>query len=291
MSELPGLRWLLACDLDQTLIYSRSAFRLAVGTPAPELVIAEYLDGEPLSYLTRRAAEGLRELARVATLVPVTTRTYEQFRRVQLGIPASYAIAANGGHLLVDGAPDPVWAEHVRTRLAAWGRPLADIRALAEELAAAGSWVRTIRDADGFFVYLVATSREAIPDLSELAATLEVDGWTLSIQGRKVYLVPAGLTKEAALEEVIARTGGFQLAAAGDSLLDRGMLARADVAVRPAHGELHDQGFSLPGMRVTASAGLLGGAEVVDALAEIVGQVRNPQDSAAGGRSFPLHAG
>ena len=80
--------WLVACDLDQTLIYSRSAFRLADGAPAPELLSVEQLDGEPLSYLTRRAAAGIRELALASTFVPVTTRTLEQYRRVQLGVPS-----------------------------------------------------------------------------------------------------------------------------------------------------------------------------------------------------------
>ncbi|HEX4017861.1 MAG TPA: sucrose-6-phosphate hydrolase [Frankiaceae bacterium] len=291
-------RWLLACDLDQTLIYSRNAFRLPPDAAPEELVTVEYLDGEPLSYLTRRAAEGLRELARAATLVPVTTRTLEQYQRVQLGIPCPYAIAANGGHLLLGGTPDPDWTRRVRTRLAASGRSLEHVRALADELAAAGSWVRTIRDADGFFVYLVAHQRELIPDLSALATRLESDGWTLSIQGRKVYFVPTALTKEAALEELLARTGAPQLVAAGDSLLDRGMLARAAVAIRPAHGELHDQGFLSAGMHVTARAGVLGGEDVVDLLAGIVAG----SESEAGARlgsatstdvkaSFPVRAG
>jgi hypothetical protein len=283
-SSVEVSRWLLACDLDQTLIYSRNAFRLPSATELPvlpELVTVEYLDGEPLSHLTRRAADGLRDLASAATFVPVTTRTLEQYRRVQLGTQSSYAIAANGGHLLVDGEPDLDWAKRVRRRLAASGRSLEGVRALADSLAAAGSWVRTIRAADGFFVYLVATGREVIPDLSELATRLEADGWTLSVQGRKVYLVPAALTKEAALEEVIARTGALRLASAGDSLLDRGLLARADVAVRPAHGELHEEGFLLPGMRVTSQAGLLGGEEVVDLLAALV----------AVAPTFPVRAG
>jgi hydroxymethylpyrimidine pyrophosphatase-like HAD family hydrolase len=276
------MSWLLACDLDQTLIYSRSAFRLPVDAAVPELQTVEYLDGEPLSHLTLRAAEALRALARATTLVPVTTRTLEQYRRIRLGTSSRYAIAANGGHLLVDGTPDPGWSKRVKARLASSGRPLADVRAIADQLAAAGSWVRTVRDADGFFVYLVATGREVIPDLSELSTRLESDGWTLSVQGRKVYLVPAALTKEAALAEVISRTGLLRVAAAGDSLLDRGMLALADVAVRPAHGELHDQGFLLPGMQVTSCPGLLGGEEVVELLAAVS---RGPVSS------FPARAG
>jgi hypothetical protein len=282
--------WLVACDLDQTLIYSRSAFRLPADAVLPELITVEYLDGEPLSYLTARAAEGLRELAATATLLPVTTRTLEQYRRVQLGIPAGYAIAANGGHLLLDGEIDRDWARLVRERLATSGRPLEDVRAIATRLAEQGSWVRTIRDADGFFVYLVATSREVIPDLSELSADLAGGGWTLSVQGRKVYLVPAALTKEAALEEVQARTGIPRLAAAGDSLLDRGMLASADVAVRPRHGELHDQGFSTPGMLLSSRPGLLGGEEIVEILAALVsgmGPLVSPPLAAAGVADVP----
>jgi hypothetical protein len=275
------LQWLIACDLDQTLIYSRRAFRLPEGEPEPEVVIAEYLDGQPLSHLTRLAADGLRELAERVPIVPVTTRTLVQYRRVDLGFTPTYAIAANGGHLLVDGLADPGWAEQVRGRLAAAGRPLADVHAralaIAEQAAEDGSdWVRTVREADGFFVYLVATERAAIPDLTQLEAELGDVGWVVSVQGRKVYLVPRALTKEAALAEVMRRTGAVRLAAAGDSLLDLGMLSMADVAIRPSHGELHEQGIHRPGgdtsrapLLVTARPGVLGGQEVVDLLRRV----------------------
>jgi hypothetical protein len=275
------LRWLIACDLDQTLIYSRRAFRLLPEEPEPEVLVVEYLDGQPLSHLTRRAADGLRELAARVPIVPVTTRTQTQYERVNLGFVPAYAIAANGGHLLVDGLPDPGWSELVRKRLAAAGRPLAEVHAralaIAEQPSADGSpWVRTVRQADGFFVYLVATERSAIPDLSALESELAGDGWNLSVQGRKVYLVPQALTKEAALAEVMRRTGAERLAAAGDSLLDLGMLGMADVAIRPAHGELHEQGILRLGERagagslaVTSSSGLLAGQEIVEMLRNV----------------------
>jgi hypothetical protein len=276
------LQWLVACDLDQTLIYSRRAFRLPAGEAEPDVVVVEYLDGQPLSHLTRRAADGLRELAARVPIVPVTTRTLAQYERVSLGFVPAYAIAANGGHLLVDGRPDLGWAEQVRERLAGAGRPLAEVHsralAIADQAAAEGSgWVRTVREADGFFVYLVATERASIPDLTALEGELAGDGWSLSVQGRKVYLVPAALTKEAALAEVMRRTGAGRLAAAGDSLLDLGMLGMADVAIRPAHGELHERGINFPlgadtasavrenvaRLLVTALPGVLGGEEVV----------------------------
>ncbi len=270
--------WLVACDLDQTLIYSRRAFRTPVGGEAlePAVLAVEYLDGEPLSYLTQSAARGLATLAAAAVVVPVTTRTIAQYQRVKLGFAPAYAIAANGGHLLVDGIADAGWELSVRARLAAAGQPIDVIHQLAEGVAAAAEragrpWVRTIRDADSLFVYLVAFERAAIPDLGGLEAELRGSGWNMSVQGRKVYLVPAELTKEAAIAEVRRRSGVRKLAAAGDSLLDLGMLAAADAAVRPAHGELHEQGFTRAHLRVSQLNGILGGEEIVSMLNDIVG--------------------
>jgi hypothetical protein len=79
-------RWLVACDLDQTLIYGRRSLRLPAGTHQPGLRPAEFLDGEPVSFVTCRAADLLQQLAGRAELVPVTTRTLQQYRRVDLGL-------------------------------------------------------------------------------------------------------------------------------------------------------------------------------------------------------------
>jgi hypothetical protein len=266
-ARAPGgaARWLVACDLDQTLIYSRRAFRLQPGSPEPALHVAEIYDGAPSSFVTARSAALLRRLAATAELVPVTTRTLEQYRRIDLGMIFPFAVTANGGTLLVDGVPDPSWERTVRERLDGSGSPLAEVLALAEQIADPG-WARLTRVADGYFVYLVAHDRDMIPDLSDVEDDLRGRGWTLSVQGRKVYLVPAALTKQAALAEVVRRTGCSAVAAAGDSLLDAGMLAAADAAVRPAHGELHDTDWRPPHLRVTEDAGLRGGEQVIEAL-------------------------
>ncbi len=265
-AALPGPRWVVACDLDQTLIYSRRSFRLPSGADEPDLVTVERIDGEPAAFCTTGAAELIVKLHATATLVPVTTRTRAQYERVDLGVRPQYAITTNGGHLLLDGRPDEDWAAAVRGRIAAHACPLADVRAAAQRLAADG-WVRVSRVADDLFVYLVAYERAGIPDLSGLAAGLAADGWALSVQGRKVYLVPAVLTKEAALAEVMRRIGHARLAAAGDSLLDAGMLAGADLAVRPAHGELDDHRWTNPNLRVTSASGLHGGQELLEIIA------------------------
>ena len=91
-----------------------------------ELVVTEVWRGAPLTFCTADAQALLAELDRVATVVPVTTRTRAQYVRVRLLESPTYAVVANGGHLLVDGRPDEDWARQVRARLAQC-RPLPEV--------------------------------------------------------------------------------------------------------------------------------------------------------------------
>jgi hypothetical protein len=250
-------------DLDRTTIYSAAALDLpGPDHEAPRLLCVEVYKGAPLSFLTEAAAGTLRELQEVATVVPTTTRTPEQLARVHLpGPPARYAIASNGGHLLVNGVADPEWDAMVREQLAG-SAALSEVQAHLR--ARGGPFVLALREASGLFAYAVV-DRAALPDgwVDELAAWCAPRGWTVSLQGRKVYAVPAGLTKSAAAAEVVARCGGGPLLAAGDSLLDADLLEAAGAAIRPAHGELADSGFTRPHLAVTAAIGVAAGEELL----------------------------
>jgi hypothetical protein len=217
--------------------------------------------------MTEAAVAAFEQLRAVATVVPTTTRTVEQLARVHLpGPPARYAVAGNGGALLVDGVPDPAWAEAVRGRLSGCA-PLDDVDAHLASVS--GEFVLNRRRASELFAYAVV-DRAALPVdwVAELAAWCAPRGWAVSLQGRKVYAVPRPLTKSAAAAEVLARTGGGPMLAAGDSLLDADLLRAADVAVRPAHGELDDAAFALPHLHVTAARGAAAGAELLGWLRE-----------------------
>ena len=255
-------------DLDRTTIYSAAALDMREPDhEAPRLLCVEIYKGAPLSFLTEAAAAVLRELQDVATVVPTTTRTPAQLARVHLpGPPPRFAIASNGGHLLADGGDgvlraDPEWDLAVRARLAGCA-PLAEVQAHLR--ARGGPFMLALREASELFAYAVV-DRAALPDgwVDDLAAWCDQRGWTVSLQGRKVYAVPAGLTKSAAAAEVVTRCGGGPLLAAGDSLLDADLLEAADAAIRPAHGELADSGFTRPHLAVTAATGVAAGAELL----------------------------
>ncbi|MFF4378748.1 HAD family hydrolase [Kitasatospora sp. NPDC001547] len=260
---------LVASDLDRTLIYSERAMALAAPDRlAPRLLCVEVYQGRPLSFMTERAAELLTELARQACFVPATTRTPEQYGRVKLPGPTpdwvpAYAICANGGQLLVDGVPDRDWRAEITARIAAGSAPLEEVtRRLA--LCADPEWTHKRQVADELFAYLVV-ERAALPEgwLAELTGWCAERGWTVSLQGRKVYAVPAPLTKSAALAEVVRRSGADTVLAAGDSLLDADLLLAADAGWRPGHGELADSGWTAPGVTALTEVGVTAGEEIV----------------------------
>lgn len=256
-------------DLDRTVIYSPSALLLpGVDHEAPRLLCVEVYRGAPLSFLTETAGALLEELAGATVLVSTTTRTPEQLARVHLpgAAPPPYAIASNGGHLLVDGVVDQGWSARVARSL----RGTADVEQVRAHVERhSGPFVQSLRVASGLFVYSVV-DRDRVPAgwVEELSAWCAERGWGMSLQGRKVYCVPLPLTKSAAAREVQARTGAAELVAAGDSLLDGELLAAADRAVRPAQGELASAGWTVPGLHVTTAPGVLGGEELVRWLLE-----------------------
>ncbi|MFF8862223.1 MULTISPECIES: HAD family hydrolase [unclassified Streptomyces] len=255
---------LVASDLDRTLIYSAAALALTMpDARAPRLLCVEVHEAKPLSFMTETAAQLLTDLGDTALFMPTTTRTRKQYQRINLPGPApTYAICANGGHLLVDGVTDADWHTAVQARLADECAPLDEIR---EHLLRTADpvWVRKHRVAEDLFAYLVV-ERELLPEewVKELAAWAENRGWTVSLQGRKIYAVPKPLTKSAAVREVARRTGAELTLAAGDSLLDADLLLAADRGWRPGHGELAETDWTAPQISALPERGVLAGERI-----------------------------
>jgi len=253
-------RVLIATDLDRTLIYSRMA---AGALPPDDLVPVEHLDGRAISFMTEPGLALLSRLVTEHVVVPVTTRTPEQLARVQVpGSPSRYAVAANGGVLLVDGVQDPDWAEQVRAAVG-------EVASLQEAYAVLSracdpAWAKPPRIAADLFCYGVV-ERAVLPasELTRLEEWAAPAGWVVSLQGRKLYVVPRPLTKSAAVREVARRAGTTTTLAAGDSLLDIDLLAAADRGVRPGHGEIAECGWQAPWVDVIPTTGIQAGVEIL----------------------------
>ena len=269
---------LAATDLDRTLVHSD---RAAGPVEAREVIRLERRRGVTTASLTRRTAAALVALDRVATWVPATTRSVAGYRRLDLGralgVAPRYAVCANGAVLLVDGVPDAAWAAQVG-RLIARVAPRREVaRLLTGHLGALAHG--KVRTADG--VLLVVR----VPDVTdgwvaELAALVADRGWRVAAHDEKVHVLPAGLTKGAAVAEVRRRLGAPRLLAAGDSPLDADLLLAADAGIQPVDGRLHAAGWHADHVAVTTGTGLRAGEEIA---AWLLARAVTPGGSRAGG--------
>ena len=93
-------------DLDNTLIYS---YKYDIGKNKRQV---ELYKENYISYITDKIYNLLLTLRNNALIVPTTTRTIEQYSRIELGIGNfKYALVCNGGVLLIDGKEGLEWYE------------------------------------------------------------------------------------------------------------------------------------------------------------------------------------
>lgn len=259
---------LFACDLDQTLIYSRHSMG---EIDEDELIPVEKYEGADLSFMTRSALDLLRQVGDRLYFVPTTTRIVEQYDRIH-GLSerfrCRFAIVSNGGRVLVDGKPDGEWDAFIREEIRMKSASRAEAKERFDRLADP-AWIVKDRLCDDLF-YSIVVHRDAIPAgwMEELASGLDERGWSCSLQGRKIYLVPNPVNKGAAVAYVKELAGAREVFAAGDSLLDESMLLIADEAMAPAHGELFRKYGGRHGLiRFARRSGIRASEDILQALA------------------------
>jgi len=96
---------MFATDLDRTIIYSRKAIEDLGPSLEGQLCSVEEKDGKAMAFMTQKALEELEKISQDLLLVPVTTRTTNQFKRIFIfeeHIPVKYAITFNGAEILYE---------------------------------------------------------------------------------------------------------------------------------------------------------------------------------------------
>ncbi|BBH22895.1 hypothetical protein Back11_42400 [Paenibacillus baekrokdamisoli] len=257
-----------ASDLDQTLIYSIRS----MGVPAEStgLVIAEQAEGKVLSYISNEALTLLRTLSNDMIFVPVTTRTIKQYMRIHLfqgALHPAYAITSNGGNILVHGNVDEVWNRSIRKKVQQSAVSAEEARQYFEPIMNE-EWVVGERFCDElFYAFVIQRDRMPLEAVMEKAEQVRALGWEVSIQGRKIYLVPSVVNKRDAIQHIRQMHVGEPLIASGDSILDKCLLDCADYAIAPRHGELYNEQQRNPASmnyRFTKHSGVFAADEILN---------------------------
>ena len=205
---------LFASDLDNTLIHSYHTAKAGD-------VCVEVKDNTELSYMSPEAYSLLAEVASKCMFIPITSRSLEQYRRIDLGVKPEYAIVAHGAILLVNGQVDEEWMIETRRQISDQLPKLIECALFFD-----------IRYVDGFFVF--AKSKCAPRAVELLQSIVDTNKFKVCAAYDKIFIFPTRLNKGEALKRLKKRLRMETVVCAGDSELDVPMLTVADAAIVPA---------------------------------------------------------
>ncbi len=210
-------------DLDNTMIYS---YKHDIGD---DKICAEIYQGREISFVTSKTSQLIKEVNETVLLVPTTTRTLEQYNRIDLGIGIpKLALVCNGGVLLENGVENAEWYnESLRLTESAHDQLLLTEKILENDENRSFE-IRNIRE---LFVFTKSEKpEESVENLKEQLDTDKVDVFN---NGVKVYVVPKMLSKGKAIDRLREKLNPELIISAGDSEFDITMLNSSDVPIAP----------------------------------------------------------
>ena len=234
-------RILFACDLDNTLLHSHRV-------KAEGDICAEILDGKEQSFFTPEACRLIRAITENEniTLLPVTTRSREQYNRIKFpeGCTPRLALVCNGAVLLEDGAPEKTWYNASAEAVKPYRE---ELKRLEEKLKNSSDYAdnpppplregsftprfKTVRIVDDMFLFVYCFNRDEIEDIA--VQCRKDTSLAVEYSGSKMYFFPPIANKGYGVKRFAERYGYDRIIAAGDSMIDLSMLEIADTALVP----------------------------------------------------------
>ncbi|CAH1055409.1 HAD family hydrolase [Paenibacillus pseudetheri] len=256
-----------ASDLDRTLIYSLGAIGVPENTPG--LIPAEIIEEKTRSYISQQALNQLIDLNTRIIFIPVTTRTIQQYKRINLfqeTVIPDYAVTSNGGNILIGGVVDKEWRESISRLVARYSAGAEEVRSYIKAVVRE-DWIISENYCDDlFYSFMVYRDQLPLDEITNLSDRLYNLGWRVSLQGRKLYAVPAAVNKSDAILHLRRTVRSEPMVASGDSLLDKSLLESADYAIAPCHGEIfaeQQSGLVKSRYPFTKESGVFAGDEIL----------------------------
>lgn len=216
---------LIASDLDNTIIYS---YKHNIGEDKRNVEIYE---GREISFITDHTYDLLQKIQKKCLLVPITTRSIQQYHRIDLQLgEMPYALTCNGGILLENGEINREWYEYSLQLISESQGDLQKASLLLEDRQERYFEVRFI---ENLFVFTKCHEPEQV--VSDLKKQLNREFINVFHNGDKVYAVPNKLSKGVAVERLRKLFKPNKIIAAGDSEFDVSMVQAADLGIVP-HG-------------------------------------------------------
>ena len=207
-------------DLDNTLIYSH---RRDIGN---EKLPVEYIEGRQQSYMTNYSYRFLKAAGWI-DIVPITTRTYAQFKRLTFinDLHINNAIVCTGGMLVGNGEEDEGWSLET---LRMTGASMEAINAISDMLTNNNPDVVIHRPVP-YMVYFKSDNPDE--ESKKLKKIVKNEFISVEHDQRKVYLFASGVNKGKAAVRYKKKMSVEIDVAAGDDVMDVPMLNIARYAL------------------------------------------------------------
>lgn len=213
----------LHIDLDNTLIYS---YKKDIG---PEKICSELYEGREISYVSPRSLDLLNRIREKVLVVPTSTRSVEQYKRIfLLEDKVTYALVCNGGVLLKNGERQEKWYQ----------KSLELVKEAVPEMDKAAAFLEgeerryfEIRLIEGLFLFTKCKEPEKV--MEALQKIVDESKVQVYHNGDKVYVMPHNLSKGVAVKRFREYLGAERVFAAGDSEFDLSMLKEAELPLVP----------------------------------------------------------
>lgn len=229
-------------DLDRTIIYSKRVFK-----NFQRAIPIEIYNGEEITFITDDIIKKMQNIQEKAVLIPTTTRTTEQFKRIEFNkfnIKFPLAITSNGGVILEDGKELEEWNVELKKELS---KILSLKNAMKEfDKYSEVDGIKAVKEVPGLFFYMVVRLDEFdFKSLDKYEEYLLENNWKMYITGRKIYFIPNPISKENAMRYLIKKyfIDEKTVIASGDSLMDLGIITEANLAFVPRHNTINEDKF------------------------------------------------
>lgn len=211
-------------DLDNTIIFS---YKRDIGKD--KVLVEKRLEKE-LSFMSGYSHSKLEILDRDYNFIPLTTRSLEQYRRINFfgEKKIRLALVANGGILLENDKIVDKWYEE---SLNLAKESLEELKKAEEILSQREEIYFEIRLVDGLFIFTKSNDIEVTLEI--LGKNLDLSLVDISNHGEKIYVFPKSINKGKSLERLKKYYNFNEIVVAGDSEMDIPMLERGDISIFP----------------------------------------------------------
>ncbi|MGH4121356.1 MAG: HAD family hydrolase [Clostridium sp.] len=277
---------IFASDLDSTLIYSSRHCTLI---NEEKLVPVDFYNNCNSSFITKSMQDKLEHLNESMLFIPVTTRSTEQYTRMKYFydvIRPKYAVVANGGIILKNGKELKSWSEISSAKIKVATSISTMIKLCSFFLES--DFVKSYKTCEDLFIYSIMDEEKlantflkgeiAIDYFEVLRRFCSKHNYSLSKQGKKVYIVPNCINKYDPIKYIMQLENINTFIAAGDSLLDYPMIKSSNYGIIPLHGELLN---ALPVKKledtvfISKTSGIFAGEEILDIVHEKLHENKN----------------